>query len=55
MPDRVLLRDQVFVHRLSDTEGKDGNPLKEVRGLCNSLPFDDGQRDRHWMTGGAHR
>ena len=35
--DQVLLLDCMFVHRLTGTEGKDGNPLNEVRVLCNSL------------------
>jgi len=35
--DQVLLLDYMFVHRLTGTEGKDGNPLNEVRVLCNSL------------------
>jgi hypothetical protein len=37
--DQVLLLDYTFVHRLTDIEGKDGNPLNEVRVLCNSLRF----------------
>ncbi len=35
--DQVLLLDYMFVHRLSGIEGKDGNPLNEVRVLCNSI------------------
>ena len=33
----VLLLDTLFVHRLRVIEGKDGNPLNEVRVLCNSM------------------
>jgi len=35
--DQVLLLDYMFVHRLSGVEGRDGNPLNEVRILCNSI------------------
>jgi hypothetical protein len=35
--DLVLLLDQFFVHRLRTVEGKDGNPLNEVRVLCESM------------------
>src|SRR5437016_14500540 len=35
--DQVLLLDYMFVHRLTGIEGKDGNPLNEVRVLCNSI------------------
>jgi|SRR5438552_11273467 len=41
--DQVLLLDYMFVHRLSGIEGKDGNPLNEVRVLCNSLLYNDGK------------
>ncbi len=33
----VLLLDALFVHRLRFIEGKDGNPLNEVRVLGNSM------------------
>jgi hypothetical protein len=38
----VLVLDACFVHRLRKTEGKDGNPLSEVRVLCASLLTNDG-------------
>src|SRR5213083_2099629 len=40
--DQVLLLDYMFVHRLSGIEGKDGNPLNEVRVLCNSILLNQG-------------
>jgi hypothetical protein len=33
----VLVLDDYFLHRSRTTEGKDGNPLNEVRMLCNSI------------------
>jgi len=33
----VLLLDAMFVHRTRSIEGKDGNPLREVRMLSNSI------------------
>jgi hypothetical protein len=41
--DQVLLLDHMFVHRLTGIEGKDGNPLNEVRVLCNSLLLNQGK------------
>src|SRR5437588_11639129 len=41
--DQVLLLDYMFVHRLAGIEGKDGNPLNEVRVLCNSLLLNQGR------------
>jgi hypothetical protein len=38
----VLTLDEYFVHRLRKLEGKDGNPLNEVRAICNSLMLHDG-------------
>ncbi len=39
----VLLLDYLFVHRLTGIEDKDGNPLNEVRVLCNSILLDQGK------------
>src|SRR6266487_2582250 len=39
--DQVLLLDYMFVHRLTGVEGKDGNPLNEVRILCNSIMYNN--------------
>jgi hypothetical protein len=33
----ILVLDAYFVHRTRAIEGKDGNPLNEVRMLCNSI------------------
>ena len=33
----ILVLDSYFVHRLRGKEGKDGNPLNEVRMLANSI------------------
>ena len=41
--DQVLLLDYMFVHRLTGIEGQDGNPLNEVRVLCNSLLLNQGR------------
>jgi hypothetical protein len=38
----VLSLDRYFVHRVRKNEGKDGNPLNEVRVLCDSLTDNDG-------------
>jgi hypothetical protein len=35
--------DHTFVHRLTGIEGKDGNPLNEIRVLCNSLLLNNGK------------
>jgi hypothetical protein len=35
--DMVLVLDHLFVHRLRTVEGKDGNPLNEVRLLCDAM------------------
>src|SRR5437870_9211226 len=41
--DQVLLLDYMFVHRLTGIEGKEGNPLNEVRVLCNSILLNRGR------------
>jgi hypothetical protein len=41
--DQVLLLDYMFVHRLAGVEGKEGNPLNEVRVICNSILFNGGR------------
>lgn len=41
--DQLLLLDHMFVHRLTGIEGKDGNPLNEVRVLCNSILLNNGK------------
>jgi hypothetical protein len=33
----VLVLDYLFVHRLRTIDGKDGNPLNEVRVICDSI------------------
>jgi hypothetical protein len=38
----VLVLDALFVHRLRNKEGKDGNPVNEVRVLSESLMQNDG-------------
>ena len=38
----VLALDNYFVHRSRTLELKDGNPLNEVRVLCNSMTSNDG-------------
>ena len=38
----VLALDHYFLHRVRKAEGKDGNPLNEVRVLCDSLTDNDG-------------
>jgi hypothetical protein len=38
----VLELDRCFVHRTRAQEGKDGNPLNEVRLLCSSILEHDG-------------
>ena len=40
---QVLLLDHMFVHRIAGIEGKDGNPINEIRVLCNSLLLNKGK------------
>lgn len=49
--DQALLLDYMFVHRLSGAEGKDGNPLNEVRILCNSILLNDGKLQVEKLAG----
>lgn len=39
----ILVLDHMFEHRLRKIEGKDGNPLNEVRVICNSLLLNEGK------------
>jgi hypothetical protein len=38
----VVVLDRQFVHRTRSREGKDGNPLNEVRMLCDSILENNG-------------
>jgi hypothetical protein len=38
----VLALDHYFLHRARNLEGKDGNPLNEVRIVCNSITDNNG-------------
>lgn len=49
--DQVLLLDYMFVHRLTGIEGKDGNPLNEVRILCNSILLNEGRLQVEKLAG----
>ena len=39
----ILALDHYFMHRLRNREGKDGNPLNEVRMLCNAIMENKGR------------
>jgi hypothetical protein len=39
----ILALDHYFMHRLRTMEGKDGNPLNEVRMLCNAVMENKGR------------
>lgn len=39
----IMVLDNYFVHRARGLEGKDGNPLNEVRILCNSIMNNGGR------------
>jgi hypothetical protein len=42
----ILALDHHFLHRSRNTEGKDGNPLNEVRMLCNAIMENKGPDER---------
>jgi hypothetical protein len=39
----ILALDHYFIHRGRTMEGKDGNPLDEVRMLCDAIMANDGR------------
>lgn len=39
----ILAPDHYFLHRSRNMEGKDGNPLNEVRMLCNAIMENQGR------------
>jgi hypothetical protein len=44
----VLVLDHYFVHRSRIIELKDGNPLNEVRMLCDSIMLHDNKMAKVW-------
>ncbi|HEY7609455.1 MAG TPA: hypothetical protein VIF14_09505 [Alphaproteobacteria bacterium] len=42
----ILALDHYFMHRLRNKEGKDGNPLNEVRMLSNAIMENEGRMSR---------
>lgn len=38
----ILALDHYFMNRMRGAEGKDGNPLNEIRLLCNAIQHHDG-------------
>lgn len=48
----VLVMNYMFINRSTDAEGKDGNPLNEVRAIANSLLLNGGkfqpEKQPHW-------
>ena len=41
--NQVLILERMFIHRMRGQEGKDGNPLNEVRMLAASILADGGK------------
>ena len=52
--DQALFLDYMFVHRLRGIEGKDGNPLNEVRVLCDSILLNQGKLQIDKLPGWPH-
>jgi hypothetical protein len=46
----ILALDHYFVHRARTMEGKDGNPLNEVRMLCDAIMANAGRMSANKTT-----